>query len=204
MGMGRKFSFKFNKKYFADGLLIVFSVLFALFINKTAENIKTRQDKNEAREEIRMEIEGNLKVLEEWMVRHSETFERLSKITEGKDDSLKNQLLEYNFLNTYILAGGKSFLHDIIVQNAWDTAKATGIISEFDFDITQRLTKVYNLQEMIMGRTIANLTDRLTATETHNMENIDLNLLGLQFLMMELLGQERLLKDLYQDMLQKL
>ncbi|WP_373492957.1 hypothetical protein [Aquiflexum sp.] len=196
-----KRKFKLSKKYFTDGALIVFSVLFALFISKVTENIKVENEKKEALEKIRMEIRGNLQVVDVWVNKHSEILERLTQLSEGKKDSLRIKLLEFNYLNTYVLFNGQSLLHDIISQNAWETSKASGIIREFDFDTAQKLTKVYSLQETIMDKTITNLTNRLTATETHDMKKFDLNLLGLQFLMMELVGQELLLRELYQGIL---
>ena len=52
----RKIDFK---KYFGEGLLIVFSVLFALFINKTYEDAKINKDKNNALKQIKAELIDN-------------------------------------------------------------------------------------------------------------------------------------------------
>ena len=47
------------KKYFAEGLLIIFSVLFALFINKLFDDYKTNQKKTVAIESIQKELSQN-------------------------------------------------------------------------------------------------------------------------------------------------
>ncbi len=51
------------KKYLAEGLLIVFSVLFALFINKSFDDYKTRKQKDIVLESIQNELESNAKIL---------------------------------------------------------------------------------------------------------------------------------------------
>ncbi len=54
------------KKYLADSILIVFSVLFALFINKVYDDHKTEQRKLIALESIQKELTRNNAILTEW------------------------------------------------------------------------------------------------------------------------------------------
>ncbi len=51
------------KKYLGEGVLIFFSVLFALFINKTYEKAKTNRNKNNAIKQIKTELIDNQKKL---------------------------------------------------------------------------------------------------------------------------------------------
>ena len=62
------------RDYFLEGFLIVFSVLFALFIENYVENIKTQKQKKLALDRIKMEVERNSKILSEWITLHQKNF----------------------------------------------------------------------------------------------------------------------------------
>ncbi|MDE5421347.1 hypothetical protein L3073_03930 [Ancylomarina sp. DW003] len=194
----------FNKKYILDGLLIVFSVLFALFINNIAETIKKNNKKKIAIENIRKEIIGNLEILENCSVYHVEVRKTINSIIKGENDSLKEKLLSKTHLELGLLTGGKPVLSSIISKTAWETAKTTGIISEFGFLRTKKLTEVYALQDMLMDKTLLKLLDYLYDPHAHDMANIDSTLIQLQLRFRELAGQEDMLIGLCQDALEEM
>ncbi len=187
------------KKYFAESLLIVFSVLFALFINKLFDDYKTNEKKTTALESIEKELYRNSAILGDWKEHHIKIRNRITEIVEGQNDSLKTELLKYEFLNIGVLTNNKSLIDDILTNTAWESAKSTGIISEFDFETTQKLTHVYSMQEVLTERTMAKITDFYFDTNAHNMENIDQTLIQFQLRFWELTGQEGLITNLYSE-----
>jgi hypothetical protein len=187
------------KKYLAEGVLIVFSVLFALFINKLFDDYKTNESKTIAIESIRKELHRNAGILKNWKEQHIEVRNRITDILEGQNDSLKTELLKYEFLNLGVLTNNKSLIDAILTSTAWESAKSTGIISEFDFETTQKLTHVYSMQELITEVTIAKIIDYYFEASTHKMENIDRVLVQFQLRFWELTGQEELMIDLYKQ-----
>jgi hypothetical protein len=187
------------KKYLAEGVLIVFSVLFALFINKLFDDYKTNESKTIAIESIRKELHRNAGILKNWKEQHIEVRNRITDILEGRNDSLKTELLKYEFLNLGVLTNNKSLIDAILTSTAWESAKSTGIISEFDFETTQKLTHVYSMQELITEVTIAKIIDYYFEASTHKMENIDRVLVQFQLRFWELTGQEELMIDLYKQ-----
>ncbi|WP_421889895.1 hypothetical protein [Marinoscillum sp.] len=192
------------KKYFADGLLIVFSVLFALLINKLYTDYQTNQKKEFALKSIKQELEQNLTIVQTWKERHSAIRNRLSDLNEGKTDTLKQQLQQYPFFNFGVLTDGQSLINEIMINTAWETSKTTGIISEFDFKTTEKLTYVYLMQEVITDRTISNILDLYFDMETHKMENLGPVLIQFELYFGELVGQEYLLEHLYEDAISQL
>ena len=136
------------KKYFAESSLIVFSVLFALFINKLFDDYKTNEKKTTALESIEKELSGNSAILSDWKEHHIKIRTQITEIVEGRNDSIKTELLKYKFLNIGVLTNNKSLIDDILTNTAWESAKSTGIISEFDFETIQKLTHVYSMQEV--------------------------------------------------------
>lgn len=187
------------RKYFAEGLLIVFSVLFALFINKLFDDYKTNKKKTIAIESIHKELYRNSAILDNWKERHVKIRNRITEIIDGRNDSLKSELLQYEFLNLGILTNNESLIDAILTSTAWESAKTTGITSEFDFETTQKLTHVYSMQEVLTDRTIAKIIDYYFDTNAHNMENIDQILIQFQLRFWELTGQEELLVNLYDE-----
>jgi len=75
-------------KYLADGLMIVFSVLFALFINKMAENYQVHKDKVVAEKNILNELTSNKKIIEEWRSIHNLILNKLQEIKNDENHYL--------------------------------------------------------------------------------------------------------------------
>ena len=192
------------KKYFAESSLIVFSVLFALFINKLFDDYKTNEKKTTALESIEKELSGNSAILSDWKEHHIKIRTQITEIVEGRNDSIKTELLKYKFLNIGVLTNNKSLIDDILTNTAWESAKSTGIISEFDFETIQKLTHVYSMQEVLTENSLAIITDFYFDTNTHNMENIDQTLILLQLRFWELTGQEGLITNLYHEAISQL
>ncbi len=192
------------KKRIADGLLIVFSVLFALGINKLSDNYKTKQRKEIALESIKKELHQNADIVAKWNEKHQRILKRISEISSGKEDSLKNELLQKKFLDLGVLTGGESLIDELTTSTAWESAISTGIISEIDFETTQKLTYAYSLQKFITEKSIQEIIDIYFALETHKKENLDVVLIQFQLRFGELVGQERSLKHLYQKAIEQI
>lgn len=189
------------KKFVGEGLLIVFSVLFALFINKSFEDYRTKQKKKIAKESIIKELYNNQSILGNWKSNHTEIKNRISGIIAGEADSLKMELEKYNYLNLGVLTNNEVLIDAILTKTAWESAKATGIITEFDFETIQKLTLVYDLQEIIMDRTTAEILEYLFDSESNNIENIDRTLVQLHLRFQELTGQEETMSVFYEEAL---
>ena len=188
---------KSTKKLIAEGLLIVFSVLFALLIDKLFDDYKTVQKKSIAIESIHKELSQNAVILDEWRQHHLKIRDRVSEMAQGRNDSLKNELLKYDFFNLAVLTDNQSLIDAILTDTAWESAKSTGIISEFEFETTQSLTQVYSMQKELTQNTMAKILDYYFDSSAHDMEQLDQILIQFQLRFWELTGQEILLTELY-------
>jgi hypothetical protein len=191
------------KKYIAESLLIVFSVLFALFINKLFDDHKTEQRKQIALESIQKELNRNNDILTEWKTHHIAIRDRITALVEKQNDSLKNILLASSYLDLGLLSDQQSLINDILSDTAWESAKTTGIIEAFNFEQIELLTKVYTMQETLTNKTLMNILDLYFSAETHDMKNLDATLIQLQLRFWELTGQEELMNYLYDEALKK-
>ncbi|NVK51614.1 MAG: hypothetical protein HWD85_01675 [Flavobacteriaceae bacterium] len=189
------------KKYLSEGLLIVFSVLFALFINRMSENATTEKRKKIAIENIKKEISTNLKVLGTWQEHHKKMYANITNLLNNKNDSVKNQLKSGKYFNFSTLSNNLPLINSIISNTAWETSKATQIISEFDFKTIQELTQTYTMQEILLNNTLKSITNLYFNAATHNLQNLDATLLQFNLLFNELVGQEQTLSLLYKETL---
>ena len=192
------------KKYLGEGLLIIFSVLFALFINKTFEDYKTRQERDIAKASIIKELQDNQAILKNWKEKHIEIRNRITEMIAGKNDSLKSELKKYSYLNLGLFTNNESLIDAILMSTAWESARTTGIISEFDYKTIQKLTQVYTMQEILADKTLMKILDYYFNTESHDIQNIDKILVQFQLRFWELTGQEELLTLLYAEALGEL
>ncbi len=192
------------KKYLGEGLLIVFSVLFALFINKAFEDYKTNQKKIIAKESITKELYRNQAILNKWQEKHLAITNRISSLIENQADSLRVELEKYDYLNLMVLTNNESLIDAVLFSTAWESAITTGIISEFDYETIQKLTRVYGVQENLTERTIMNIMDYYYDTESQNMDNLDKTLVQFQLRFWELTGQEQSMIFLYKEAINEL
>jgi hypothetical protein len=192
--------FKF-KKYLGEGTLIIFSVLFALFINKAFESYQTYKRKQVALESIEMELYRNQAIMKRWKGKHIAIRDRLIALTNGEEDSLKQVMASKNYLDLGLLTTDESLMDALLTNTAWESAKQTGIIAEFDFETIQKLTLVYKMQGVLTDRTLAKILDYYFDTSSHDMEKLDQVLIQFQLLFGELSGQEILMVTLYDEAL---
>lgn len=185
------------KRYLGEGLLIVFSVLFALFINKLVDDSKTQDKKEIAISGISNELYRNQAIIQRWKKHHISIQNRTDELLKGKKTDLRDSLESYEYLNLSLLTNEQSFVDAIITNTAWESAKSTGIISEFDFETTQKLTHVYAMQDVLMDRTLMEIIDLYFDSDSHDLSQLDKTLLLLQLRLSELVGQEYLMEELY-------
>lgn len=192
------------KKYLAEGLLIVFSVLFALFINKTFEDYQTGRRKAVAEQGIVQELRRNLSTLQGWKERHGMILQRITGLLDGRNDSLRTQLQQASYLNLGALTANEALIDAPLTNTAWESAGTSGIISEFDYETIQKLTQVYTLQGYLADGTVKEIIKYYFSSEAHDMAQLDRALIQFQLRFQELTGQEELLVLLYEDALQQL
>lgn len=192
------------KKYFAEGLLIVFSVLFALFFDKMYDDYLTRQKCEIALDSVVKELKSNQVILSDWQTRHGRIKERIDSILEGNNPQIKTQLEGARYLELGVLTDQQSLADSMLTATSWESARSSGVIAEFDFETTRMLTDVYNLQEIVTGRTFTQIIDFYFEGAAHSMDKLDTTLIQFKLRFDELTSQEWMLMQLYQEALQYL
>jgi hypothetical protein len=186
------------KKYLFEGILIVFSVLFALFIDNYAQRLKVEKQKKLAIERIKLELSQNQKIAKGWLVHHGKILERIKNLMKLSDDSLKKAFSKDNYLTFELLTDGKSFNNDLLSSTAWETAKSTGIIEKFDFELIESLTLMYEFQNILIGTTLNGIVNTYFERDSHEFKNLDSTLKQFLIRFNDLTAQERFLLKIYE------
>jgi hypothetical protein len=192
------------KNYLAEGFLIVFSVLFALFISGVSDDLKIKKQKRIAIDNIKRELTQNAKVLENWQKNHKIIDRQVSELINGKNDSLLMALKNKKYLDFGLITNSRSLINSILTDTAWETAKTTNIISELDFELIEELTRTYTLQNIVVQKTLGGITELYFSAKTHDLNNLNKTLLQFNLRFNELVGQERILEYSYTKTLKSL
>ena len=150
-----------------------------------------------------MELKRNSKILSEWISLHQKISDRLAKSSSAENDSLKNALSKYNSFDFGVLSDGQQLVNTVLTNTAWETAKSTGIITEFDFEWIEHLTQVYALQNTVTNKTLESIVQLYFDERSHDMKRLDVTIKQLDILFHELVGEEKVLSTIYGDTLLK-
>lgn len=192
-----------TKKLFIEGVLIVFSVLFALFLSQVAENQKTKRDKEKALEYIHQELSDNKDILTGWLYYHGKARERLRKMVSDPNDSVRSELKASGRIDFEIITDGNNLIDVLLTKTAWEAAKSTNIASEIEFEQVQQLTRIYSLQDILMENITGKFLDIYMDRDTHKMENLETTLIQLNLIINEMVGQEETLHTMISEFQKK-
>lgn len=182
-----------------ESLLIVFSVLLALFLNEAWNRRSERAATEEQLGSIRLELADNQRILADWLERHEAIAANMAALRETEPDE---PLVVDGKLDIGRVFG-RSLADTMVRDTAWETAKTTGLVRHFDLRCANLLTDLYGLQEVI-ERQIWKIAGMLQEREAHEAEHLPQTLALLEVSMQELQGQEHLLASAYREALSQL
>lgn len=183
-------------KYTKDALLIVFSILLALMIDKSVESWQTRKRKNSAKEAIQLELRRNEEIVKAMHETHLAILKRIDDLFVN--DSLRKALRGNAYFDFGTMTDKKSIAPEFASNTAWETARTTGIITEFDYAEIESLTRIYAQQDIVFKGTLMSIVDVLFQRETNDMKNLDATLVQFKLRFEEISAQEATLLWLYE------
>lgn len=193
---------KFNKykKLFSDSALIVFSVLFALFINECRGSVVERGKTEKIVANIQKELTKNQKILTDLRVYHQSVLENIGEIYA--QDSLEAVFFPGNaFL--FHKAAKDGVMQESLSDIAWEIGKQNNISSRIDFEKSLLLHEAYE-QQRIVNETIDDIVAHLSNREIMRKELLDESVRVLARYFNELTGQESVLLRDYKNALEVL
>lgn len=135
----------------------------------------------------------------ELVILHQSVIQNLNAAIVNKSDTLRIQITRDGYLNYRLLAKGASLFPRYPSSTTWEAAKATGIISEFDYAIIEACTGAYSAQHAIVNVTLPKIAEELFDVD-HSQADRKLIRLKLEF--EEILAQEKTLRHFLAEALQ--
>ena len=187
-------------KFFSESLMIVISVLFALFLNEWRNNYNEEQRTLKLLENLKTEISANLSVLEKLVPYHEMVAD---KIAIAYDSS---RLEEY-FFNSYYFqtkhVAPKGIIQSNLYDIAWTVAKQDGISNRIDWEQTKTFSELYD-QQILVNQTIDRIYIIISSREAQRKELLNETVLVFEDEILELIGQEKNLLSFYKKALKAL
>ncbi len=188
------------RKVFLEALMIVLSVLLALYINEWKRNSNELKNTNIMLENINVEIENNKNFLEQLLPYHASVLQKMQ--AAALKDSLSITFLANGYFDFSSVA--PNGIKQGEFQNiAWSIAKEERISNRISFDDSQLLFAAYEQQARVL-KTIDRIINILGSREIHRDELLEESVIILALEWNEMIAQEQELLSRYEKALQKL
>jgi hypothetical protein len=134
------------KEYLGESLLIVFSVLLALFLTEFINNQHEKSQTKEILNNIKNELIKNKQAEQEQYVYQQGILRRIDSAM--KDPALQHMIVaDGQFHLEYLAPQGITYRD--LSRVAWQVAQTQNITTKIDFKLVEILTDIYNQQERI-------------------------------------------------------
>jgi hypothetical protein len=188
-----------TKDYFIQVILIVGSVLLALWLDQLMVNNSERKKMKVAINNIVAEVNKNLEEVKSVNEYHTGMAKGLTTMIDSVDIS-KEPKSAMMIISPFMTYG----LQVASIQNtAWDMATETEAVSSFDYDMAYDMTRLYDLQQRGVLSTTAKIMDFLTDPSLFRKEDNMEVVMVFTFAMKELASQEYYLIEKYGEFLEK-
>jgi hypothetical protein len=185
------------RHFLAEAMLIVLSVLLALFLNEYRSHIKDDKARAKAEENIAQELEKNKEILVEYLPYHQNLLKSLGETIPS--DSAVNALITPMGLDLLELAP-RGIMQEFPNSAAWETIRSNSLMSDVNYSLLYALTDTYNQQERTI-QVLDGLIDVALSREALDPEQARPTLILLLYQMRELVGRESLLLQKYNESL---
>jgi len=195
----------FNKdnllKLLIDSGLIIFSVLFALFINEYRNSIHDDKLKYIALLNVKNELQSNLEVVNDWLPYHKEVLKNFQSAIEN--DSI-NQSVKTKEGIDFRKIMPRGVVQSLINNTSWETLKNSSVVSNLEYESLLKLSKIYEIQNKGVQKTLDVIIEILSSREALRIESSDETLILLRNAFAELVSQEETLIQYYEVTLEEL
>ena len=185
-------------RYTLEAILIIFSVLLALFLDSVLEDRREARIVEELVSHVADEMRSNLAVVDEWLPYHRNVINEIDRYLaagELRQDLLTTDGIDYGRLMP------KGLIQDFYSHSSWQLAQQSEMTSRIEFDVTYAISQAY-LSQQNVNRTLQRFSDFVFDRSTHDPDQLVTSLRILRNLLQELSGQQSVLQHNYEEALQ--
>ena len=185
-------------RYALEAILIVFSVLLALFLDNVFEERREARIIDEIVGHIDDEMKSNLAIVDEWLPYHRAVIGEIDRYLAS--DELQRSLLTVDGID-YGRLMEKGLIQDFYSDSSWQLAQQSEITSRIEFGVTSAISRAY-LSQQNVNLTLKRFSDFVFERQTHDPDQLLTSLRILRNLLQELSGQQSVLQHNYREALQ--
>ncbi|MDJ0919114.1 MAG: hypothetical protein QNJ05_15250 [Woeseiaceae bacterium] len=187
-------------RYALEAVLIVFSVLLALFLDSVLEDRREARIINELTGHIADEMTSNLAIVDEWLPYHRTVIGEIDRYLAS--DELRQSLLTSDGIDFGRLME-KGLIQDFYSDSSWQLAQQSEISSRIEFDASYAISQAY-LSQQNVNLTLRGFSDFFLERQTWDPEQLVTSLRILRNLLQDLAGQQGVLQHKYREALEAL
>ena len=184
-------------RYALEAMLIVFSVLLALFLDSVFEDRREARIVAELTSHISDEMENNLAIVEEWLPYHRSVIAEIDRYL-ASEELLRSLVTDDGIDYGRLMVRG--LIQDFYSSSSWQLAQQSEITSRLDFSVSYAISQAY-LSQQNVNVTLGRFGDFVFEREMHDPEQLITSLRILRNLLQELSGQQNVLRINYQQAL---
>jgi hypothetical protein len=161
------------KEYIEESVLIVFSVVLALFLTELFQKIHEDSRLRQVVHELRQELISNRKAEEIQLRYHLQVLKNIEAALA--DPAIAQQFINNGALNLKIIAPEGVLCRDLD-DVAWQVAKQNNIFAKLDLNTYRLLTTIYDNQQRIV-KSESEIARVLESWESRKPENLRITLI---------------------------
>jgi len=185
-------------KLIFESILIIFSVLLALFLNEYRGQLKENQQKELVIKIVKIELKSNLEILNEWRPYHEKV---LNNLNEALNSNSTNSTLftEKGVFTWSLMPNG--VVQRVIDNGSWQTLKSSSISSTIEFNTMFTLSQLYKQPAQGVESTLNRVLKIISARESLEQKNQRSTIILLRNTFNEMVSQEIFLIKKYEQAL---
>lgn len=191
--MRKIFTRKNLARSIVEAILIVFSVLLALFLDSVIQDRREARTVDELVSHIVAEMRSNLAIVDEWLPYHQSMVDEIDRYLES--DELQVSLLSADGID-YGRLMKRGLIQDFYSISSWQLAQQSEATSGIDFEVASRISRAY-LSQQNVNLTIQRFSDFFFDRQAHDPDQLAISLRILRNLLQELSGQQSVLQHHY-------
>ncbi|GAA4279158.1 hypothetical protein [Aquimarina mytili] len=138
-------------KYIIEVIIVAFGVFLGIYYSNINEDNKTKKEKEKSLSLIIGELETNQELLKSDIDYHENIKIQIDSIIPNlSDKDLYSTFIGSDFKHAEI-DGWTGFRFSRLQKTAFESAKTSGIIKEFDIELIQKLSNIYYYQDTYVG-----------------------------------------------------
>lgn len=181
-----------------EAILIVFSVLLALFLDNVIEDRREARIIDELVSHIADEMKSNLTIVDEWLPYHRAAIDEIDRYLAS--DDLQQSLLTADGVD-YGRFMKRGLIQDFYSTSSWQLAQQSELTSRIDFDVSYTIARAY-LSQQNVNLTLRRFSDFFFERQTHDPDQLVKSLRILRNLLLELSGQQSVMQHNYRSALE--